>query len=116
MQATLSVASESAVASSRLLECLPPWSTLTASVGPSQKPAWLADTLLVSRVQFLLNVLTPCAASAPQVLCSSPTLSLCHARERPWIFRCLKMHYSCVWLGVRHRSADRMQAGAGCFG
>ena len=76
MQATLSVVSESAEATIGLLVCLPSWSAFTAVVGSVQEPAWLADALLASRMQFLFNVLTPCVAAAPQVSCQLQVLQL----------------------------------------
>ena len=57
---------------------MPAWSALSAVVGLTQKPAWLADALLTSRTQFLFNVLTPCVAAAPKVYSQRPCVVRLH--------------------------------------
>ena len=66
-QAALGAVSQSAAATRQLLQCLPPLATLTARHPASDQAAWLADAVMASRMQFLMGLLTACAAAAPQV-------------------------------------------------
>jgi hypothetical protein len=67
LQAALGAASHDAAATRQLLDRLPPLGALTGRHPPSDQPAWLKDAVMASRMQFLMNVLTACAAAAPQV-------------------------------------------------
>ncbi len=53
-------------ASGGLLECLPAYEALLEEQ-PSGQPAWLSNTVLASRMQFLMGMLAPCIPQLPEV-------------------------------------------------
>ena len=67
VQSALAAASHSAAATRQLLDCLPPMDALLVRGTSMDQAAWLTDTVLASRVQFLMNVLTACVAATPEV-------------------------------------------------
>ncbi|KAK9810676.1 hypothetical protein WJX73_009535 [Symbiochloris irregularis] len=49
-----------------LSQQLPCYADLATAAAPAAKPIWLADSVLASRVHFLLGILVPCAARLDQ--------------------------------------------------
>lgn len=50
-----------------LLLCLPPYASLM-EVGEDAVPLWETDSVLASRMQFLMSMLGPCVPQLTQVL------------------------------------------------
>ncbi|KAK9841030.1 hypothetical protein WJX81_006565 [Elliptochloris bilobata] len=65
LQAVLTAAAGSPMASLGLLTCVPCYEGLTQA-GPGGEPLWLADPVLGTRVQFLMAMLAPCLPQLPQ--------------------------------------------------
>ena len=53
-------------ASAGLLECLPSYEALQER-RPNGEAAWLANSVLASRMQFLMGILAPCIPQLPEV-------------------------------------------------
>ena len=53
-------------ASRGLLSCLPEYDALLEE-GPTGQAAWLSNSVLASRMQFLMGILAPCVLQLPQV-------------------------------------------------
>ena len=49
-----------------LLSCLPEYDALLEE-GPTGQAAWLSNSVLASRMQFLMGILAPCIFQLPQV-------------------------------------------------
>ena len=65
------------------MDRLPRMTALTARVPPSDQPAWLADAVLASRMQFLMYVLTACVAAAPEVRNYKCAAAMCSRHLHP---------------------------------
>lgn len=66
-QGALAAAADAAVASRRLAAAMPEYEALAARPPGASQPAWLGDPALAARVQFLCNMLAPCARNLSEV-------------------------------------------------
>jgi hypothetical protein len=90
-------------ASTGLLDCLPSYEALQER-RPNGEAAWLANSVLASRMQFLMGILAPCIPQLPEVrllrcantvqLCFIQNSIACHAGE-------LALHHSTVATATR---------------
>ena len=64
-------------ASAALLDCLPSYEALQER-RPDGEAAWLANSVLASRMQFLMGILAPCIPQLPEVClpCFATTVHL----------------------------------------
>ena len=64
-------------ASAGVLDCLPSYEALQER-RPNGKAAWLANSVLASRMQFLMGILAPCIPQLPEVClpCFAKTVHL----------------------------------------
>ncbi len=104
-------------ASSGLLHCLPAYEALLEE-RPLRQPAWLSNTVLASRMQFLMGMLAPCVPQLQEVrpclgiwLCFSCSLEW---RPKHWgvaragLMCCVKWSLPCCRLQSRIECAAQL--------
>lgn len=74
LQEVLEAAAVSADASRQVAAAVPSYAELSAPPLPELQPAWLSDVVLAQQLQFLFNVLAPCASQLDKVCCARPSV------------------------------------------